>query len=538
MDIKNKKVRLISFILAILILATSIIPILPTLVFAEGDGSGEGDYVGGSGSVEIKDPWSRRRDLYGYRLTLYHAPTEEDLINGNGKKIGKSVLYKAGGGDYNLSGVFTSGLSVYEYMNDAAGVKFYDIKDGKQYKGIEGGAEKAKIFFAGSSEVRDVVGKSSYLKGKMPAIESANTWTDEYIVETFGTDNFKGLKELIKDTGLETFKVDDISSEFSPEVVEQLKDIEKRAETAYKKWRETNTIIIPSVEMFGERIAEVEGLLEEYKKIKASNSIAQGGISDIDIMFGLSPEGESGFYKIYIEPIGAMTAGSILTFASLESSQVEKHWEGAPVMLMSMKDLLFWQQGLYESSDYKDLNMSTVPSLWALTVKDIANGLYLTKKQEDIRMVANSGYLVKYGDGGDRKAQRQEIKTQMSYGGTIQQSMGVGVYQFARVVVDDSTPSQYDLLHNPKPETDKFPEPGKPDCKTGWDKESKEWTICKDKQEKNGYKMVDWCVLDKNADGEEEVSLYTKTIRQNAVDKFEEIVDIEKVSALGHIFFV
>lgn len=238
-------------------------------------------------------------------------------------------------------------------------------------------------------------------------------------------------------------------------------------------------------EIFGEKIQNkgVYILAAEASGKKGSDEeLEKQGKEIVDL--------SKGYWKAYIEPMVAMQNGDISTYKDFDSKQEFTDWQDKDKLLnLTLRDMIYWQIGLYDR--YNDLNMSTVPGLWAGSIDIAGMTIYLTELQEDISMKpkpTNPDYKINYNGTQDASLR---IKNEMQVGQPIFDSMGVGVYYITGKKVDTPTgkPSQFDGLYLDNKLTTKSKNP----CDGGWDAEKQVWKIC---DVDPSYKFVEYCVTD------------------------------------------
>ena len=238
-------------------------------------------------------------------------------------------------------------------------------------------------------------------------------------------------------------------------------------------------------EIFGEKIQNkgVYILAAEANGKKGSDEeLIKQGKEIVDL--------SQGYWKAYIEPMVAMQNGDIATYKDFESKQEFTDWQDKDKVLnLTVRDMIYWQIGLYDR--YNDLNMSTVPGLWAGSIDIAGMTIFLTEDQPDISMVpkpTSPDYKINYN--GTQEASLR-IKNEMQVGQPIFDSMGVGVYYITGKKIDPPTnkPRQFDGLYLDNKLTSKSKNP----CDGGWDSEKQVWKIC---DVDPSYKYVSYCVTD------------------------------------------
>lgn len=238
-------------------------------------------------------------------------------------------------------------------------------------------------------------------------------------------------------------------------------------------------------EIFGEQIQNkgVYILASEASGKKGSDEeLIKQGKEIVDL--------SQGYWKAYIEPMVAMQNGDIATYKDFDSKQEFTDWQDKDKVLnLTVRDMIYWQIGLYDR--YNDLNMSTVPGLWAGSIDIAGMTIFLTELQEDISMKpkpTSPDYKINYN--GTQGASLR-IKNEMQVGQPIFDSMGVGVYYITGKKIDPLTgkPSQFDGLYLDKKLTSKSKNP----CDGKWDPKEQKWHIC---DVDPSYKYVEYCVTD------------------------------------------
>lgn len=410
---KNKIHKSLLVLLAMIMLLTSI----PLTLFATEGADGTGGYANPGSRKYDKNLNQWKRISYGYRVTLVKANSKEDLIAGNGTKIGKSVLYPAPEYTIPTKGI-TSGMSAYDYQKGKVQKKSYELKKKAAFYGPADASQKSAPLF--QSGIKDIIGNSQFMKSKMKPLSQA-AWSTDYIRdEIFG--------EQIQNKG----------------------------------------VYILAAEASGKKGSDAE-LEKQGKEI---------------VNLG------EGYWKAYIEPMVAMRNGDISTYEKFDSKQEFTEWEDKDkIMNLTLRDMIYWQIGLYQN--YNDLNMSTVPGMWAASIDIAGMTLYLTEDQPDISMVpkpTNPDYKINY-EGTQGSSLR--IKNEMQVGQPIFDSMGVGVYYITgkKIVKPTGKPTQFDGLYLDNKLTTKSKNP----CDGGWDSEKQVWKIC---DVDPSYKYVEYCVTD------------------------------------------
>lgn len=176
---KNKIHKSLLILLAMIMLLTSI----PLNLFATEGADGTGGYANPGSRIYDKNVNRWERISYGYRVSLVKANSEKDLVEGNGTKIGKSVLYPAPGYTLPTKGI-TSGMSAYDYQKGDWDTKEYEVKHKKHLTFPADANQKADPLF--HSGIKDVIGQSSFMKSKMKPLSQA-AWSTDYIRdEIFG----------------------------------------------------------------------------------------------------------------------------------------------------------------------------------------------------------------------------------------------------------------------------------------------------------------------------------------------------------------
>lgn len=222
---KNKIHKSLLILLAMIMLLTS----LPFTTFATEGADGVGGYANPGSNVRVNSAaWKRLGG--GYRVSLVRADSKDDLIAGNGTKIGKSVLYPTQGGTITTKGI-TSGMSAYDYQKGKIDKKVYELKNNADFYAPADAPQKASPLFVSNPAIKDQIGQSPFMKSKMLP-HGQGGWSIDYIRDSiFGekTDN-KGVYILAAEASGKTGS--------DEELIKQGKEIVKLNEGYWKVYIE------------------------------------------------------------------------------------------------------------------------------------------------------------------------------------------------------------------------------------------------------------------------------------------------------------